>query len=139
VRRRAKAFKAAVVIAALVGALAIFAANLQGNAIRFYTVDRYLAQRDQLGDGFVQVEGRVVPGSIRYDPLALSLSFEIEKRGATLPVFYHGAKPDVLNDGLDVVAEGRAGSDGVFQAKKLTVKCPSRYNSIQSAGAGQGR
>lgn len=126
-------------LAAVAGAVALLAANLQGNAIRFYTVDHFVAQREEIGDRFVQLEGKVAPGSVRYDPVALDLRFDLEKGGVRVPVAYHGAKPDVLADGLDVVAEGRAGADGVFQARKLTVKCPSRYNSVAQAGNGAGR
>lgn len=138
-QQRAAVVKAAVVLAALLGATLIFGANLKGNAVRYYTVDQYAAQRSQIGDRFIQLQGSVVPGSLRYDPVGLSLRFEIEKKGARVPVSYHGVKPDVLNDGLDVVVDGRMGPDGVFRGKKLTVKCPSRYTATQQASAGPGR
>ncbi len=50
-----------------------------------------------------------------------------------LPVVYKGVKPDTFEQGESVVAEGRLGSDGVFQASNILVKCPSKYESQPSS------
>lgn len=132
-----KGIRFAIVGAALLGAVGLFGTSLAGNAVRFYTVDQYLAQKSEIGSRFIQLQGAVVPGTIRYDAVALNLDFEIEKHGQRVALHHHGIKPDVLNDGLEVVADGRMGPDGVFQAKKLTVKCPSRYISTDKNGPGR--
>ncbi len=129
-----KSVKFGIVAVALIGALALFGTSLKGSAVRFYTVDQYLARQDEIGQRFVQLQGAVVPGTIRYDAVALDLRFDIEKNGQRVSVHNHGIKPDVLNDGLEVVADGRMGADGVFEAERLTVKCPSRYISTDNKG-----
>jgi cytochrome c-type biogenesis protein CcmE len=37
-----------------------------------------------------------------------------------------------MDKGESVVAEGRLGADGVFQASTILVKCPSKYESEPS-------
>lgn len=132
-----KSVKISVVVLALLGATVLFAvSNLSGNTLYYFTVDQYLADQDELAKRFVQVKGKVVPGSIRYDAVALDLSFDIEENGKQLRVFYRNLKPDALNDGIEVVAAGRGMGDGMFQAKDLTVKCPSRYISTDQQSGG---
>lgn len=49
-----------------------------------------------------------------------------EDTGETLPVRYHGTKPDQFDEAYHIVAIGRT-RDGVFEADKLLIKCPSKY------------
>lgn len=46
----------------------------------------------------------------------------------TVPVRYERLKPDLLAEGVEVVAEGML-VDGVFHATQLLVKCPSKYEA----------
>ena len=48
---------------------------------------------------------------------------------ATIQVVYRGPLPDIFQPGLTVVAEGRLGADGVFRARQVLVKCPSRFST----------
>lgn len=132
-----KSVKISVIVLVLLSATVLFAvSNLSGNSLYYFTVDQYVAKQQELGKRFVQVKGKVVPGSIQYDPVALDLSFDIEENGKRLHVLYRNLKPDALNDGIEVVAAGRNAGDGVFQAKDLTVKCPSRYISADQQKGG---
>lgn len=132
-----KSVKISVIVLALLGATVLFAvSNLSGNSLYYFTVDQYVAKQIDLGKRFVQVKGKVVPGSIRYDAVALDLSFDLEENGKRVRVLYRNLKPDALNDGIEVVAAGRGLGDGTFQAKDLTVKCPSRYISTEQQKGG---
>jgi cytochrome c-type biogenesis protein CcmE len=42
-------------------------------------------------------------------------------------VDYKGSLPDIFKPGITVVAEGKLGADGVFHARALLAKCPSRF------------
>ena len=46
---------------------------------------------------------------------------------AAIPVEYTGTLPDIFRPGITVVVEGRLGADGVFHARTLLAKCPSRF------------
>lgn len=136
----------------IIGVLLLAGANLRDNMLYYYTVDEYLAKQAEVGDRHVQVKGYVVPGSLSYNAGSFDLRFTLEEGGRTLPVHYNGSKQDTLTDevqpatgrGIEVVAAGRLGADGVFEARKLIVKCPSKYTETDSttdndAATGAGR
>lgn len=82
----------------------------------------------------VQVAGGLVDGSSSYDNDAHSLLFtlEDEETGQTLPVAYEGVKPANFEDAISIVAIGQYSSEtGVFEADKLLVKCPSKYQGLE--------
>ena len=82
----------------------------------------------------VQVAGKLLPGSDRFDPASSSLDFSIEDdHGDVMKVSYQGIKPGNFNDATQVVAIGRF-RDGTFEAEKLLVKCPSKYQGIEDTG-----
>jgi cytochrome c-type biogenesis protein CcmE len=48
-------------------------------------------------------------------------------------VRYHGLKPANFEEAISIVAIGRYdGSEKVFVADKLLVKCPSKYQGIET-------
>lgn len=131
-----KNVKVTLVVLILLSATVLFAvANLSGNSLYYFTVDEFVGRQHDLDKRFVQVKGKVVPGSIRYDAVALDLSFDLQEKGRQVRVLYHGLKPDALNDGIEVVAAGRGDGDA-FRAKDLTVKCPSRYIAADQSKGG---
>ncbi len=52
---------------------------------------------------------------------------DAENTTKTLMVRYHGAVPDTFKAGAEVIIEGGLATDGVFAAKTLMTKCPSKY------------
>ena len=82
----------------------------------------------------VQVAGALEKGSTRYDDATSRLHFALkdEATGATLPVVYEGLRPANFEDAISIVAIGRwsDAADG-FEAKKLLVKCPSKYQGAE--------
>ncbi len=55
-----------------------------------------------------------------------------------MPVEYRGPVPDIFKPGVQVVVQGRMGGDGVFHARVLEAKCPSRFSSAPARGAAGG-
>ncbi len=82
----------------------------------------------------VRVAGTVVPGSIQKGPDAFVTRFSITDGSGTMPVYYRGALPDIFQENIEVVVEGKYGTDGVFNAKTVLAKCPSKF---EEAGRGQ--
>ncbi|MFI5181140.1 MAG: cytochrome c maturation protein CcmE [Thermoanaerobaculia bacterium] len=76
----------------------------------------------------VQVMGGLEKGTSRYDIDTKTLHFTLvdEKTRVALPVAYRDVKPANFEDAVSIVAIGRF-QDGTFQAEKLLVKCPSKY------------
>lgn len=89
-----------------------------------------MAQGDAVYDQWVRVGGKV-DQNIQWDGAKLKMEFTItdDKSGKSLPVVYQGVVPDAFQPGADVVLEGRY-TGGVFQAKNLMAKCPSKYLPI---------
>ena len=82
--------------------------------------------------GVVQVMGSLDKQSDRYDTKKDELSFEIvEPSGAKMPVVYRGIKPANFKDAISIVAIGKYQASS-FQAEKLLVKCPSKYQGQET-------
>jgi cytochrome c-type biogenesis protein CcmE len=82
----------------------------------------------------VQVAGGLEKDSTRYDEQAEALHFALiePETGRTLPVRYHGLRPANFEDAISIVAIGSwdAGANE-FAARKLLVKCPSKYQGSE--------
>jgi cytochrome c-type biogenesis protein CcmE len=113
----------ALVVAACVGYL-IFAAS--GGTTEYYLTVSEL--RSHTGAGDVRVAGVVQSDVVKSDG-GLRVTFTEKDGTASVPVDYSGALPDIFKPGITVVAEGKLGSDGIFHARTLLAKCPSRFST----------
>ncbi len=121
----------------LLGALFYFAyLAFQGSTVYYLTVDDLLAQGpDATTERAVRVNGVLLQGSFVRETGSTEASFVLlDPEGAgQMQAVYNGVVPDLFfNEHSQVVAEGRYGSDGVFHADLLIVKCPSKYASEAS-------
>ena len=112
----------ALVVAGCVGYL-IYASG--GSAEYYLTVSEL---RSHKGTGDVRVAGVVQDDVLRSDG-GLHVTFTEKDGTASMPVEYSGTLPDIFKPGITVVAEGKLGSDGVFHARALLAKCPSRFST----------
>ena len=111
----------ALVVAGCVGYL-IFTAS--GASAEYYVTVSELQSHPASGD--VRVAG-VVQNDVRES--GLQVSFTEKDGSASMPVDYSGTLPDIFKPGITVVVEGRMGADGVFHARTLLAKCPSRFST----------
>ena len=85
-------------------------------------------------DTTVQVMGAPVEGTMKYDDTEHALRFALrDDRNQTLPVIYHGPKPEDMDSasakGTKIAVQGTYDpAQRQFVADKLLVKCPSKYN-----------
>jgi cytochrome c-type biogenesis protein CcmE len=83
----------------------------------------------------LQVAGGLVDGSSTYDRAEEALLFTLEEpeSGQHLRVLYRGLKPANFEEAISIVAIGRFDpAQDIFQADKLLVKCPSKYQGVES-------
>jgi cytochrome c-type biogenesis protein CcmE len=113
----------AVVVAGCVGYL-IYTAS--GGTAEYYVTVSELRAHTQTGD--VRVAG-VVQNDVVKSGDGLHVTFTEKDATASMPVDYTGTLPDIFQPGITVVAEGRMGSDGVFHARTVLAKCPSRFST----------
>jgi cytochrome c-type biogenesis protein CcmE len=113
----------AVVVAGCVGYL-IYTAS--GGTAEYYVTVSDLRAHPATGD--VRVAG-VVQGDVQKSDGGLHVTFTEKDGTASMPVEYTGSLPDIFQPGITVVVEGRLGGDGVFHARTLLAKCPSRFST----------
>ncbi len=120
----------------VIGGLLILAAiayatisSFQANTLYYLTLNELYAQRTAHLGQSVRINAPLDKSSIRFDDKSLTLTFILREGDLSLPVVYKGVVPDTLESGESIVAEGKLGADGVFQASTILVKCPSKYES----------
>jgi len=113
----------AAVVAACVGYL-IYSAS--GGSTQYYLTVSELRANAPAGD--VRVAGVVQDDVTRSDG-GLHVTFTGNDGTASIPVDYKGTLPDIFKPGITVVVEGTLGDDGVFRARTLLAKCPSRFST----------
>lgn len=112
-----------VVVAGCVGYL-IYSAS--GGSAEYYLTVAELRAHAHAGD--VRVAG-IVQDDVRKRDGGLHVTFTEKDGTASMPVDYTGTLPDIFKPGITVVVEGRLGADGVFYARTLLAKCPSRFST----------
>ena len=100
--------------------------SASGGTSEYYLTVSELQGHTQAGE--VRVAG-VVQNDVRKTDGGLHVTFTEKDATASMPVDYSGTLPDIFQPGITVVAEGRMGSDGVFHARTLLAKCPSRFST----------
>jgi cytochrome c-type biogenesis protein CcmE len=110
-------------IAACVGYLVYSASG--GSSEYYLTVSEL---RAHAASGDVRVAG-VVQNDVQRSEGGLQVQFTEKDGTASVPVEYHGTLPDIFQPGITVVAEGRLGADGIFHARSVLAKCPSRFST----------
>ena len=111
------------VVAACVGYLVY--SSTGGSAEYYLTVSEL---RSHATSGDVRVAG-VVQADVQRSDGGLKVQFTEKDATAALLVDYSGTLPDIFRPGITVVAEGRLGSDGIFHARTVLAKCPSRFST----------
>jgi cytochrome c-type biogenesis protein CcmE len=106
----------------------------------YFLTPAELAAKSAVDPTFVEnvgfkVGAMVVPGSVRRDPDARRIDFQVSDGVKTYPVTYRGIVPDTFTDAddIEVVVEGRLGRDGVIRATDVLAKCGSRYEAVPEA------
>ncbi|HEX2091802.1 MAG TPA: cytochrome c maturation protein CcmE [Longimicrobiaceae bacterium] len=134
-KKQHKFVAAALVLVGIVGYLMV--TGMRDSMVYYYTPDELLAKvasDRSVHEIGVKVGGRVVPGTVRYDPRTLDLRFQvvdIESGRGRFPVQYQGPLPDTFQEGRDVVVEGRYNQAGTFEATTVLTKCGSRYEAVE--------
>jgi cytochrome c-type biogenesis protein CcmE len=113
----------ALLVAACVGYLIYTASG--GSAEYYLTVGELRAHTDSAN---VRVAG-VVQDDVQKSDGGLHVTFTEKDATASVPVDYTGTLPDIFKPGITVVVDGRLGKDGVFHARTLLAKCPSRFST----------
>ena len=121
-------------VAVLGVATALVLNAFQSNLVFFFTPTQVVANEAPRGRPF-RIGGLVESGSLTRDSDSLTVRFRVTDTAKTIPVVYTGLLPDLFREGKGVVAQGRIGSDGVFQAKEVLAKHDENYMPPEAAEA----
>ena len=125
--RQIKLLVGGLIVVLTVGYLIFAAAR---GSVAYYLTIAELAERGP-SQRNVRVAGVILGESIVWEARDLNLEFEMVDESGTLSVVYSGARPDMFRDGAEVVVEGRYTPEGVFEARTMLLKCPSKYEEAQ--------
>jgi cytochrome c-type biogenesis protein CcmE len=130
----------------------LIVSSTQASAQYFLTVDELAAKGSSIQGRDLRISGAVLGDTIQYDQQNLALKFtiaaipgdnkQIEAQGGLaevlhqavidpgrrkLTIIYNGPKPDLLRNEAQAIVTGKMGSDGIFYAEELLLKCPTKY------------
>ncbi len=84
----------------------------------------------------IRAGGMVLEGSVARDTQSLDVSFVLtDYQDHDFKVVYSGILPDLFREGQGIVATGRLGADGVFQASEVLAKHDENYMPPEVASA----
>ena len=110
--------------ALVAGCVGYLVYSASGGSSEYYLTVSELRAHAASGD--VCVAG-VVQNDVQRSNGGLHVQFSENDGTASIPVEYSGTLPDIFQPGITVVAEGRLGADGIFHARAVLAKCPSRF------------
>ncbi len=113
-------------LAAVAIALALVLSAFRSNLVFFFTPSQVAANEVPVSRPF-RVGGLVEAGSLKRDPNTLTVHFLVTDTAKTIPVTYTGLLPDLFKEGKGVVAQGRMGADGTFNATQVLAKHDANY------------
>ena len=103
--------------------------GFQESKAYYVTVDEYRSMKGTQDGKTLKLAGEVIAGSI--DRAKSQMEFVMGNQDKTIRVRYVGKDiiPDTFKDGTKALVEGKAASDGVFQANHIEAKCASKYEA----------
>lgn len=124
---RARFAIAASVVVASISVLVVVAL---GGSTAYYRTPTELVAAPSDATERVRLAGDVAEGSIeRTGP---TTAFEVTDGTESVRVMTNDVLPDTFGAGVEVVAEGALGADGVFTADTVLAKCPSKFKARMS-------
>jgi len=121
-------------LTALAVVVGLVLSAFQQNLVFFFTPSQVAANEAPLGRTF-RIGGMVETGSVKRQPDGVTVRFVVTDTAKSVPVEYRGALPDLFREGKGVVAQGRVGTDGVFQASEVLAKHDENYMPPEAAEA----
>ena len=121
-------------LAAIAVAAGLVLTAFQQNLVFFFTPSQVAANEAPQGKTF-RIGGMVEKGSVNRQSDGLTVRFTVTDTAKSIPVTYRGVLPDLFREGKGVVAQGRIGPDGVFQASEVLAKHDENYMPPEAAEA----
>ena len=123
--RKAKFIAGGLVIIAALGYLVY--AGVSQSSVYFVTPGEL--QAAPVAGKAYRLGGMVQPGTLKWQPKSLDLTFALSDGQASVPVRHKGAPPDLFAEGRGAVVEGTWSGDGYFKASLIMAKHSEEYKA----------
>ena len=121
-------------LALLIIAVVLIAKSFNSNLVFFFTPTQVQAGEAPKTGSF-RIGGMVEEGTLKRLPDGLRVAFNVTDTAKTMPVIYKGILPDLFKEGKGVVAQGKLGKDGTFEADQVLAKHDENYMPPEAAAA----
>ena len=118
----------------LVIATVLITKSFRSNLVFFFTPTQ-VEKGEAPKTGSFRIGGLVENGSLKRLPDGLHVRFRVTDTAKTMQVEYKGILPDLFKEGKGVVAEGRLGANGLFEADQVLAKHDENYMPPEAAAA----
>lgn len=115
-------------------ATALTLAAFQDHLVFFYSPTD-IATKKAPQDRSMRIGGLVEVGSVERTQGKTEIRFRVTDMANAVPVVFSGVVPDLFREGQGVVANGRLGADGTFQARELLARHDENYMPTEVAEA----
>ncbi len=99
---------------------------LKSNLNYFYTPTQ-VANHEAPSNRSFRIGGLVLDGSLKRQNDGLTVEFVVTDTARNIPVRFKGILPDLFKEGKGVVAQGKLGVDGRFNADQVLAKHDENY------------
>ena len=123
--RQAKFVAGGLVIVAALGYLVY--AGVSQSSVYFVTPGEL--QAAPVAGKAYRLGGMVKPGTLKWQPRSLDLTFVLTDGQASIPVRHKGAPPDLFAEGRGAVVEGTWSGEGYFKASLIMAKHSEEYKA----------
>ena len=108
------------------GATALILKAFNQNLMYFYSPSDIHDGKAPSARSF-RIGGLVLKGSLKRNPQSLAVTFVLSDLKQETTVRYAGILPDLFREGQGIVANGKLGADGVFEAAEVLAKHDEKY------------
>jgi cytochrome c-type biogenesis protein CcmE len=100
--------------------------SLNSSISYYLTVSEFFDKGTELYETSVRIAGKISE-PVEWDADSVKLTFIVTEGNSDMTVVYDGVRPSGFKADSSILVEGKYGSDGVFRASQLIMKCPSKY------------
>jgi len=133
-RKRRRLYMVLAGVIALAAATALFL-NAIDDSLEFFLSPTKVAEKSVPLDRLFRLGGMVEEGSVRKGSDGLVTHFRVTDYENSVDVVFDGEVPGLFREGQGVVAKGKLGADGVFQASEILAKHDENYMPPEVAEA----
>ena len=131
--KRTKLLLGAIIMVAALGYLIY--GGIREAAVYYITPTELKANGASAADRSFRLGGVVVPGSLKWEPQTIQLTFRLTDGKQEVAVQHTGSPPDLFKEGAGAIVEGRYANGNLFVANTILAKHSEEYRPPQAGQA----